>query len=125
MKQYKLPLLKTCEKKTHSWFNHLRCCGMQALQAECIAASAIQSVFGRSENPRWVLESYDPIRIGGTLGFVLAYILGLYTLLHVAGAYKRFAKEVSPSFMLMPNATRPFSELQCKAARLHSLVCSV
>jgi hypothetical protein len=80
---------------------------MQALQPECIAASAIQSVFGGPTNPQWVLEAYDPIRIGGNLGFALAYLLGIYTILHVASAYKRFVKQVSPGVMLMKNDTRP------------------
>lgn len=88
---------------------------MQVQQPDCLAASAIQSIFGEAENPQWLLDSHDPIRIGGYLGFILAYVLGLYTILHVAGAYKRFVLKVSAFALIAIHEC--FSQIFCLCPR--------
>lgn len=44
--------------------------------------------------PEWLENSRVPLLIGGEVGFSLAYLLGLYTIMHVAAAYKRFSRQV-------------------------------
>jgi hypothetical protein len=66
----------------------------QLKQIECATAESVQALFGLDRNPKWLEESYTPILIGGNVGFFLAYLLGIYTILHVATAYKSFFKKV-------------------------------
>jgi hypothetical protein len=41
------------------------------------------------EHPEWLNKSRVPVLIGGYIAFAVAYCLGLYTVWHMARAYKR------------------------------------
>ena len=57
------------------------------------ATEALQSL-RLASLPEWLEASWLPLRIGSAVGFSLAYLLGLYSIMHVAAAYKRFSRQV-------------------------------
>jgi hypothetical protein len=67
---------------------------MQQVLAQCQAATMLSDVISEGATPRWLTEARLPVIIGGRLAFTAAFLLGLYTIFHVAAAYKRFNKRV-------------------------------
>ena len=67
---------------------------MQTLAAQCEPVLYLADTVADSAAPRWLTDARLPVLIGGRIAFSLAFFLGLYTVLYVAAAYKRFAKQV-------------------------------
>ena len=67
---------------------------MQQMKAQCLPALQVQSLIDQQQTPEWVANSETPIRLGGRIAFVLAWLLSLYTVLYVARAYKQFTLKV-------------------------------
>jgi hypothetical protein len=67
---------------------------MQQVLAQCQAASVLSDVIGGGTTPRWLTEARLPVIICGRIAFTAAFLLGLYTIFHVAQAYKHFKKRV-------------------------------
>lgn len=46
------------------------------------------------EHPEWLANARAPVLAGGYIGFLVAYCVGLYTIFHVARAYKKLELKV-------------------------------
>ena len=64
------------------------------IAGSCEAVQLLDSAQGEPSNPEWMSNATAPILIGGHIGFVVAYCLGLYTIFHVARAYKKLELKV-------------------------------
>lgn len=52
-------------------------------------------------HPPWLENARIPVLVGGNIGFVVAYFVGLYTIFHVAQAYKKLDLKVSTASSIM------------------------
>jgi hypothetical protein len=48
-----------------------------------------------SEHPPWLANAKVPVLVGGNIGFTVAYFIALYTIYHVAKAYKKLELKVN------------------------------
>lgn len=83
---------------------------MQEKALQCRFATAAWGIYDSGENPQWVLDAETPVKVGGKVGFLLAYLLGIYTILHIARAYKRFILSVRSLSSWLPTWC---SQTQC------------
>ena len=61
-----------------------RCAGVQQLEASQV----------EHKHPDWLASARAPVLVGGYIGFPVAYCVGLYTIFHVAKAYKKLDLKV-------------------------------
>lgn len=62
--------------------------GVQVL-AGCQTAAMLQAAQDDSGHPRWLARAETPVLIGGFAAVVTAYAISMYTIYHVAKAYKK------------------------------------
>ena len=62
--------------------------------AKCDLVQQLNATQTSTDQLDWVVNSRVPVLIGGHVGFLLAYFLGLYTIFHVARAYKKLELKV-------------------------------
>ena len=55
-----------------------------------------QAIGSQRGTPAWISQGRVPVLVGGHLAFIVSYFLGLYTIFHVAKAYKKLELKVSP-----------------------------
>jgi hypothetical protein len=46
------------------------------------------------DRPAWLENARIPVLVGGHVGFIAAYVIGLFTIFHVARAYKKLEIKV-------------------------------
>jgi hypothetical protein len=64
------------------------------IEANCAAVQQLNSTQSDTGQPDWVTMARTPILVGGYLGFIVGYVLSLYTIFHVARAYKKLELKV-------------------------------
>ena len=62
--------------------------------ANCDLVQQLNATQSSTDRLAWVGNSRMPVLIGGHVGFIVAYCLGLYTIFHVARAYKKLELKV-------------------------------
>ena len=60
----------------------------------CADVQQLESSQAEFDHPDWLANAKHPILVGGHIGFLVAYCLGLYTIFHVARAYKKLELKV-------------------------------
>jgi hypothetical protein len=82
---FPLPTPGNTEKKDYSEVQVLqRCAEVQALEAAQV----------EHDRPAWLEKGRIPVLVGGHVGFIAAYVIGLFTIFHVARAYKKLEIKV-------------------------------
>lgn len=63
---------------------------------KCAEVTQLQSGSLQVERkrPPWLANARVPVLVGGNIGFTVAYFIGLYTIFHVAQAYKKLELKV-------------------------------
>lgn len=66
------------------------------MRQRCAAVALLQGseLHGQRQHPPWLANARIPVLIGGHIGFVSAYFIGLFTIFHVAAAYKKLELKV-------------------------------
>lgn len=59
--------------------------------------SLTESQVARTSKTKWLDHSKVPVLVGGHIGFLVAYCIGLYTIYYVARSYKRLELKVRPT----------------------------
>lgn len=67
---------------------------MQVVQ-RCAGVQQLESSQVETDHPDWLANARVPVLVGGYIGFLVAYCVGLYTIFHVAQAYKKLELKVS------------------------------
>ena len=96
------------------------------LESQCQAVGALENAQGcgddptiecdTTRHPQWLEDARWPVLIGGYIGFIVAYCVGLYTIFNVAKSYKKLQMKVRLQY-------RQFFEVlvddlwPCKSAR--------
>ena len=57
-------------------------------------ADSCEAVQESDQTPEWIANGRIPVLVGGHFAFIVSYILGLYTIFHVAKAYKKLELKV-------------------------------
>lgn len=76
---------------------------VQQLAAQCEPALFLADSVAAAEPPAWLRDAGKPVLYGGHIAFTAAYFLGLYTVLYVARAHKRFTLQVCSCSRCCPN----------------------
>jgi hypothetical protein len=66
---------------------------MQAAQ-RCAEVQRLEAAQTAQDTPDWVANARVPVLVGAYVGFIAAYFLGLFTIFHVARAYKKLELKV-------------------------------
>jgi hypothetical protein len=66
---------------------------MQAAQ-RCAEVQRLEAAQTEQDTPDWVANARVPVLVGAYVGFIAAYFLGLFTIFHVARAYKKLELKV-------------------------------
>jgi hypothetical protein len=64
------------------------------IEANCEAVQLLNSTQSDIGHPEWVTKARTPVLVGGYLGIIVGYVLSLYTIFHVARAYKKLEMKV-------------------------------
>lgn len=67
----------------------------------CGAVDQLATSQAEYDHPSWLANAQTPVLVGGYIGFLLAYILALYTIFHVARAYKKLELKVCLHFHIV------------------------
>eukprot|EP00892_Ulva_mutabilis_P009432 jgi/Ulvmu1/6861/UM031_0066.1 len=65
--------------------------------AACRTARALQAAQGEQQHPRWLADAREPVLIGGFAAVISAYCISMYTIYHVARAYKHLEVRLKAS----------------------------
>lgn len=74
--------------------DHQRKAGCVQVLTACQTASLLQLAQDSQAHPRWLADAETPVLIGGFAAVIMAYCISMYTVYHVAKAYKRLELRV-------------------------------
>ena len=57
-------------------------------------AGSCEALQQGNATPKWITNGRTPVLVGGHFAFIISYFLGLYTIFHVARAYKKLELKV-------------------------------
>jgi hypothetical protein len=86
--------------------NPSKCVWLQVVR-RCAEAEQLAGSQTEYDHPDWLANARVPVLLGGYIGFILAYFLSLYTIFHVAKAYKKLELKVCPAQIAFPRTWLP------------------